>query len=147
MLTAKHGRAVGVGLRPLAAELVEAIDAVRCGKPPGTIVKIEGDEVPAIFRKKISPHQLGISDLLAVARLTDMLPKKVVLFGIEPKELGAGLELSREVGAILAELAVLVALELAEHGVQVKPRMDRWNYGGVVRHRREHGRLAGHKSQ
>lgn len=94
------------------------IDAVTCDEPPGSIVRMEGDQVPALFRKKISPHQLGLSDLLAAARLTDSLPKTVVLFGIEPMELGTGLDLSPQVAGVLEDLAALVAFELESLGVQ-----------------------------
>jgi len=92
------------------------LDAVNCGKPPGTLVRFADAEVPAVFRRKISPHQLGISDLLAAARLTGILPERLVLFGVQPKELGTGLELSREVGAVLEELTLMVALELEALG-------------------------------
>ena len=95
------------------------LDAVTCNEPPGTIVRMEGDEVPALFRKKISPHQLGLSDLIAAARLTDTLPKQVVLFGIEPKEIGTGLRLSDTVGAVMEDLAILVARELEALGAEV----------------------------
>ena len=98
------------------------LDAVTSEKPPGTIVRMEGDQVPALFRKKISPHQLGISDLIAAARLTDSLPEKVVLFGIEPKALDTGLELSDEVAGALEVLAVLVAHELEGLGAVVAVR-------------------------
>jgi hydrogenase maturation protease len=95
------------------------LDAVTCNKLPGTIVRMEGDQVPALFRKKISPHQLGLSDLIAAARLTDTLPGKVVLFGVEPKELGTGLDLSDPVAGSLEQLADLVAFELESLGVDM----------------------------
>jgi len=95
------------------------IDAVTCNEPPGTIVRMEGDQVPALFRKKISPHQLGLSDLLAAARLTDSIPKKLVLFGVEPLELGTGLDLSGKVAGVMQDLAALVAFELEGLGVKV----------------------------
>ena len=95
------------------------LDAVNCEALPGTIVRMEGDQVPALFQKKISPHQLGLSDLIAAARLTDSLPAKVVLFGIEPKDLGTGLELSEDVAQSVEQLVVLVALELENLGVKV----------------------------
>jgi hydrogenase maturation protease len=100
-------------------DAVIIIDAVTCGKPPGTIVRLEGDQVPALFRRKISPHQLGLSDLLAAARLTDSLPAEVILIGVEPKELGTGLKLSNKVAGVMEELAVLVALELESLGARV----------------------------
>jgi hydrogenase maturation protease len=95
------------------------LDAVTCNKPAGTIIRLEGDQVPALFRKKISPHQLGISDLIAAARLTDSLPGKVVLFGIQPELLDTGLELSDRVAAALDELTGMVALELEALGVPI----------------------------
>lgn len=92
------------------------IDAVQAGKPPGSLVRFADDEVPSVFRQKISPHQLGVSDLLAAARMTDCLPARLVLFGVQPKDLGTGLELSREVERVLEELTLLVALELEALG-------------------------------
>ncbi len=61
------------------------VDAIKSDLPPGTVVKVEGEDVPAKFMTRISPHQLGLSDLLAAATLTGELPKQMVLFGIEPK--------------------------------------------------------------
>ncbi|GFO70829.1 hydrogenase 2 maturation endopeptidase [Geomonas limicola] len=95
------------------------VDAVQSGKAPGTVIRFEGDQVPAVFRRKISPHQLGISDLLAAARLIDLLPKRLVLFGVQPAELGTGLELSSKVAGVLGELTLLIALELQSLGVEL----------------------------
>lgn len=97
------------------------IDVVKSGNPPGTIIRLEGEEVPALFQKKISPHQLGISDLLATAMLIDKIPKQVTLFGIEPKSVETGLELSEEVGGKIGRLADMVALELTALGLEVTP--------------------------
>lgn len=97
------------------------IDVVKGGKPPGTITRLEGEEVPALFQKKISPHQLGISDLLATALLIDKIPKQVALFGIEPKSVETGLELSGEVGGKIGLLADMLALELASLGLDIQP--------------------------
>jgi hydrogenase maturation protease len=95
------------------------LDVVKCGNPPGTVVRLEGEEVPAIFMSKISPHQLGISDLLAVCRLLGKMPAEVVLLGIEPKIMGTGFALSDEVSGNLGKLADLLALELAGCGLEV----------------------------
>ena len=89
------------------------LDVVKSGKPPGTVVRMEGAEVPARFRQRISPHQLGLSDLLAAAQLTGRLPGKLVLYGIEPKTMDTGLELSEEVARGLRQLVDSLARELA----------------------------------
>ncbi|MGL5597037.1 MAG: hydrogenase maturation protease, partial [Aeromonas sp.] len=36
------------------------VDAVRSGHAPGTVVTLNGDEIPTLFGRKISPHQLGL---------------------------------------------------------------------------------------
>jgi hydrogenase maturation protease len=99
------------------------IDVVKSGNPPGTITRLEGADVPALFQKKISPHQLGISDLLATAQLIDRMPTNVVLLGIEPKAVDTGLELSDEVDRNIRRLADMVALELYSLGVAVTPNI------------------------
>ena len=98
------------------------IDAVKSGHPPGTVVRVEGEDVPARFRTRISPHQLGLSDLLAAARLTDDLPKRMVLFGVEPKRLEMALGLSDDVKAGLEKLIDAVIRELRSLGCEVEPR-------------------------
>ncbi len=97
------------------------IDAIRSGNPPGTVLRVEGEDVPARFLTRISPHQLGISDLLAAATLTDELPGKLVLFGIEPKEIVMGIGLSDEVRAAMDHLVEVVVDELNLLGCDVKP--------------------------
>ena len=98
------------------------VDVVRNGKPCGTLSRFEGDDVPSLFQNKISPHQLGLSDLLATARLMDAMPKKVILYGIEPKNLDTGLEMSAEVSANIGNLTDLLAGEIRAQGVEVIPR-------------------------
>ncbi len=101
------------------------IDVVRCGYPWGTLSRFEGADVPALFQQKISPHQLGISDLLATARLTDSLPKKIVLLGIEPKCIDTGLELTDEIAANIGRLSGMIADELTALGLSVTPRGEK----------------------
>jgi hydrogenase maturation protease len=103
-------------------EVLILIDVVRNGEPCGTLSRFEGDDVPSLFQNKISPHQLGLSDLLATARLMGSLPGKVVLYGIEPKSIGTGLEMSAEVSGSIGRLTDLLAGEIRSHGVAVTPR-------------------------
>jgi len=75
-------------------EHVILIDAVNTGADVGTIVTLVDEEVPALFRSRISPHQLGISDLLGVMALTGETPKHFTLFGVVPFSMATGVELS-----------------------------------------------------
>jgi len=97
------------------------IDAMKCDLKPGTVVRVEGDEVPAVFRTRISPHQLGLSDLLAAAMLTDELPKNLVLYGVEPESIDIGLDLTDTVEASLEKLIGAITDELRAIGCSLVP--------------------------
>jgi hydrogenase maturation protease len=97
------------------------IDAMKFDQEPGTVSRVEGEDVPAAFLTRISPHQLGLSDLLAAAMLTDELPKKLVLFGVEPENLDIGLDLTDTVEASLEKLMGAIIDELRSAGCSVVP--------------------------
>jgi len=97
------------------------IDAIKGGAPPGTVLKVVGKDVPAKFETRISPHQLGISDLLAVAQLTGELPKELVLFGIEPERIELGIGLSEPAKANFNRLIGAIVDEIKRIGCAVEP--------------------------
>jgi len=70
------------------------VDAAETGKEAGTMVRLEGDEVPAFMSIKISPHQMGVPDMLAAAKMMDIYPKRLVFWGIQPDEITLSLDLS-----------------------------------------------------
>jgi hydrogenase maturation protease len=91
------------------------IDAIKSGFPPGTVVRVDGKDVPARFMTRISPHQLGLSDLLAAASLSG-LPPNMVLFGMEPERVALGFELSAGVRNNFDKLIETVLEELRSMG-------------------------------
>lgn len=115
------GGTAGMELLEIIADRdhVILIDAVNTGAAAGTVVTLEGDEVPALFRNRISPHQLGISDLLGVMSLTGELPKEFTLFGAVPFSMDTGVVLSKEMQPLKAELASLVVKKLTSLGCVV----------------------------
>lgn len=92
------------------------IDAVSAGREPAALVRLEGDAVPSAFTTKLSPHQVGISDLLATLKLLGRAPKRVVLFGVEPARLTLDLSLSPEVAARVPDVCNEVVGELGRLG-------------------------------
>ena len=70
------------------------IDVVKTGATPGTVVKIAGDEIPVFFRRKLSPHQIALPDVLASLELLDTMPKEIVVLGVEPISLELGMEMT-----------------------------------------------------
>lgn len=95
------------------------VDAVQTGAPPGTVVRLEGDEIPAALSLKMSMHQIGLQELLAVSAFHGTLPGHVVLWGMEPASLEPGLGLSPAVKAHLGALVRAVVHELRAWGVTI----------------------------
>ncbi len=95
------------------------IDAIVSSKPPGSVVIEKLLDPPAYFRQKISPHQIGISELLAVAAMQDCLPPSITLFGIVPLDLSTGIEMSPMVNAAVEQVVLAVVEELDLMGVKV----------------------------
>jgi len=92
------------------------VDAIRSQEDPGFLLVEELADPPAYFRQKISPHQIGLSELLAVAALQGCLPPSITLFGIVPLRLSTGMELSEPVAAAVDKMIPLVMDHLAALG-------------------------------
>jgi hydrogenase maturation protease len=103
------------------------IDAVNTGADAGTVVCLVDDQVPALFRTKISPHQLGISDLLGVLTITGEMPKNLTLFGVVPYSLDTAVELSEPMLPKLEELLKLTVDELRNQGFTVQAKLEQAN--------------------
>ncbi len=82
------------------------VDAVRAGKEPGTIYKAHWrTDQPAKLKtvcpleehSRISLHQVGLLDALALVERIGCAPKEVILIGVEPKEIAPDLELTEEI--------------------------------------------------
>ena len=98
------------------------VDAVKMGKEPGALLRLEGDEVPAFLSIKISPHQIGIPDMLFAAKLKDLYPRNVVLWGVQPGVLDIGLDLSPPIAARVDELVEKVMDELRRWEIEARPK-------------------------
>lgn len=97
-------------------------DAVNTGDPIGSLVTIVDDEVPAFFTTKLSNHQLGLSDLLALLTLTNEKPKHITIVGLVPHSLENKLGLSQEAEQAVMPMVDMLVEELRKLGVTVKPR-------------------------
>jgi hydrogenase maturation protease len=123
-VTVLDGGTLGLDLLPQLDGVgrLLVIDAVRLGCAPGETVRLEGSEVPAALQVKLSPHQVGVQDLLAAARLTGREPPHVVLWGMEPGIFEPGTGFSSKVQEALPRLQAAVLEELSDWGVSVHPR-------------------------
>jgi hydrogenase maturation protease len=102
-------------------DLLIVLDVVKTGAAPGTVVKIAGDEIPVFFRNKLSPHQIGLPDVLASLELLDTMPKEIVVLGVELISLELGMEMTPTVAGKVPVLAAMAVAELAARGYGLEP--------------------------
>ena len=93
------------------------VDAVETGRKPGTCVRLAGEELPIALETKVSPHQMGLKDLLSVAHLLGHSPGEMVLIGVQPGSIEMDIELTPEVDAVLQVLVGNVLNELRIIGI------------------------------
>jgi hydrogenase maturation protease len=100
------------------------LDAVDYGLPGGTLKVVQGADVPAFMgAKKMSLHQTGFQEVLAVAALRGWQPENIVLIGMQPAMLeDYGGSLSEEVKAALPDAIEAALIHLAAWGVSATRR-------------------------
>jgi hydrogenase maturation protease len=114
------GGTLGLDLLALlaASDRVILIDAVRGDGPPGALVRLAGDDVAPAVYERLSPHQVGVADLLTGATLCDHYPHEVVIAGIVPATTELQLGCTPEVAAQIDALIELVIAELRRWGIE-----------------------------
>lgn len=70
------------------------LDAIDTGSAPGMGVVIDRPRIPRYLATKISPHQVDLRDVLAVAELRGTLPEQTVAVGLQPERVELGDALS-----------------------------------------------------
>jgi hydrogenase maturation protease len=114
----EDGGTLGLGLLGLLSESshVILVDAVRTDSPPGSLVRLDGDDVVNAVRERLSPHQVGVADLLAAARLIDRYPVTVTLLGLVPQSMDLAVARSPPVEAALDALVEAIVREVQSLG-------------------------------
>jgi hydrogenase maturation protease len=112
------GGTLGLDLLPHLeeAEKLLIVDALEMEATPGSVFRLRGEEVPRAFANKLSVHQMGVQDLLAVAELQGHLPAELVVWGVQPGSIEMSLDLTPPVAAVLDEVVAGIIDELQHWG-------------------------------
>jgi hydrogenase maturation protease len=121
-----EGGTLGLSLLGVVAEAehVILVDAVRTDQPPGALVRMDGADVADAVRDRLSPHQVGVADLLEAARLIDSYPASVTLLGLVPKSIDLAVVRSSAVNQGLDELIAAVVREVESLGYKMVRELD-----------------------
>jgi len=106
-----------------SARRLIVFDAIDYGLKPGTMKRVEGEEVPRFMgAKKMSLHQTGFQEVIAASALTGHLPEELLLIGVQPEELDDyGGSLRPVVKARLGEAVEMAIAQLRLWGYAPQP--------------------------
>lgn len=117
-VTLLDGGTLGLDLLPRLEGIDQllVIDALQMGAEPGSVFRLAGEEVPRAFANKLSVHQMGLQDLLAVAELQGHLPPQLVVWGAQSESIEMGMEMTAAVVAAMEQVVAGVVRELSDWG-------------------------------
>jgi hydrogenase maturation protease len=99
------------------------LDVIRAGRQPGALVRLGREEVPRHMHRKLSPHQIDLSEVFALAELRGMLPAELVALGVEPASVELRDALSEKVEDALPALIEAARSQLAAWGHDLAPKV------------------------
>lgn len=113
----------GLSLLPTieTAARVLFIDAIDIGAAPGTEVVLSREHLPRVLATKVSPHQVDLREVLALAELRGTLPMETTAIGLQPGLVEMRDELSEVLRARLDDLVAAVVRQLALWGHSCTP--------------------------
>ena len=108
-----EGGTNGMELVPVVqeAERLLILDSVAPGngREPGQALHMSGDHVPRLLSMKISPHQVGLLDVLSSARLTGKEPSVLEVVGVVSEKVDLNLGLTPAAAAGIKSATELAA--------------------------------------
>lgn len=109
-----EGGTAGLELVHLIQEVdfLIVVDAINAKSEPGALFRFQPGDIQ-IFPEEyeVSFHQIGIVEVLTMANVLGHAPQTLI-FGVQPKNLDWGMEVSPEIKALFPRLAELVLLEI-----------------------------------
>ena len=105
------------------ADHLIVVDAVKNKQPPGTLYRLEKEELPERILMKNSLHQTDFLETLTLCQMIEQAPETIVVLGAEPEDIVThGVELTPVVAARVDEMVDRVLQELDGLGVSYHQR-------------------------
>ena len=112
------GGTAGIMLAPFMedVDLLFVIDTVSLKAEPGSIHCFTDDDVRAgNVQFRMSPHQVGLLDILELSKIRDKAPEKTEMITVVPEDLNLKIGLSPTLEPKLAEVMDILLKSLAAH--------------------------------
>jgi len=110
-----------VGLMPIIedADHLIVLDAVNGEGPPGSVKRYSLEDFKLTIPTKLSSHDIGFVECLAIAEVNGYIPKSVVVIGVKPEDIFSwGMTPTPTVHGALDEMVRMALEELLSLGVE-----------------------------
>jgi hydrogenase maturation protease len=114
-VTVAEGGTTGLGLVGLMEgyQRVIVVDAADMGHPPGRVVRFTPSEAQLkTVEAPLSPHQIGLGEVLALAEALEVAPAELVIIGVQPGRVEMGAGLSPEMEGAIPQIIRIILDEL-----------------------------------
>ena len=128
------GGVLGLSLMHFIAEAdyLIVIDAIKNKGEPGSLYRLEGEDVPKRILAKNSLHQIDFLETLTSCQMLDMVPETVIL-GVEPLDIETlSIELTPIIHSKINALMDMVLKELERLGVDYRPMKEMKRVSGYT---------------
>ena len=112
----------GIYLGPVLedSDWIMVVDVIESDNPPGTLEYIKSSEMTGKnILTSMSPHQLGILEIIDICRLRGNEPETVDFLCAVPEEVALGLELSTTLQQRVAEIGTEIVTRLERAGYTI----------------------------
>jgi hydrogenase maturation protease len=114
------GNVLGLSLLGTISEsdYLIVVDAIKNNEEPGTIYRIDAEDIPKRIRAKNSLHQVDFLEALTLCQALDSVPETVVIFGVEPRDIETVQDkLTPEIKTQINPVIDMVLAELTKIGI------------------------------
>lgn len=113
------GNVLGLNLLGIisGSDYLIVVDAIKNSGKPGTVYRIDTEDIPGRIRAKNSLHQVDFLETLTLCQALDHVPETVI-FGVEPEDIETVQDkLTPEIRAQINPVIELVLAELSKIGI------------------------------
>lgn len=117
----------GIYMAPFLEECdpILVIDVVDLDAEPGSVHCFNSKDIgTGTIPTKMSPHQLGLLEMLAICKLRDSEPETVDFFCVVPADLQTSMELSPQVAPRVKEIAEKIVERLRQSGHSITDKIQ-----------------------
>ena len=108
------------------------IDSINGGAEPGTVFRFHNDAIMEHFQDKLSAHEVGIQDVLALLTVTGHKSPDVIVIGAQPFDVEAGVGLSDGMQALLPQIVEQALKDLGNWGIEAQRKESAGDFDYTV---------------